>query len=83
MALSKHQFVTRIRAILQLLGLPQFDYAGHSFRIGAAMTVATVGVEDSMIQTLGRWQSAAFLQYICTPKEQLAALSTVLANSVP
>ena len=82
-ALSKHQFVTRIRAILQPLGLPQFDYAGHSFRIGAAMTAATVGVEDSMIQTLGRWQSAAFLQYIRTPKEQLAALSTVLANSVP
>ena len=45
--------------------------------------MAKVAVEDSMIQTLGRWQSTAFLQYIPTPKEQLAALSTVLANSVP
>ena len=60
-ALSKHQFVTCIRSILQLLGLPQFDYAGHSFRISAATTAATAGVEDSMIQTLGRWQSASLV----------------------
>ena len=82
-ALTKAQFVSRIRAILQLLGLPHCDYAGHSFRIGAATTAASMGVEDSMIQTLGRWHSAAFLQYIRTPKEQLAAMSAVLATSSP
>ena len=82
-ALTKAQFVSRIRAILQLLGLPHCDYAGHSFRIGAATTAASMGVEDSMIQTLGRWQSAVFLQYIRTPKEQLAAMSAVLATSSP
>lgn len=80
-ALLKAQFVDRIRSILQLLGLPQNDYAGHSFRIGAATSAAAAGVEDSTIQILGRWQSAAFLQYIRTPKEQLAALSVVLATS--
>ena len=35
------------------------------------------------IQTLGRWHSAAFLQYIRTPKEQLAAISAMLATSSP
>ena len=79
--LTKSQFVSRIRSILQLLGLQHYDYAGHSFRIGAATTAASVGVEDSMIQTLGRWHSAAFLQYIRTPKEQLASISAVLATS--
>ncbi len=34
---------------------------GHSFRIGAATTAVVVGIADSSIQTLGRWQSAAFL----------------------
>ena len=82
-AVTKSQFISRFRSILQLIGLPQFDYAGHSFRIGAATTAASLGIEDSMIQTLGRWHSAAFLQYIRTPKEQLAAISGVLATSVP
>ena len=77
-ALSKQKFVGQIREILNSLGLQQDQYAGHSFRIGAATTAAAAGVEDSTIQTLGRWHSAAFLQYIRTPKEHLAALSAVL-----
>jgi hypothetical protein len=80
-ALSKQKFVSQIREILNSLGLQQDQYAGHSFRIGAATTAAAAGVEDSTIQTLGRWHSAAFLQYIRTPKEHLAALSAVLART--
>ena len=79
-AITKPWFVTQIREILQKAGLPQQDYAGHSFRIGAATSAALAGVEDSTIQTLGRWHSTAFLQYIRMPKEQLAALSGVLAS---
>jgi len=82
-AVTKPWFIAQIRSILSQLGLPQHHYAGHSFRIGAATTAAAVGIEDSTIQTLGRWQSAAFLQYIRTPKERLAALSSVLAQTQP
>ena len=81
-AVSKAWFVGEMRGILQSLGLPQHQYAGHSFRIGAAITAALAGVEDSTIQTLGRWHSAAFLQYIRMPKERLAAVASTLAAQV-
>ena len=50
-----------------------------SFRIGAATTAAKAGLEDSTM--LGRWNSDAFLSYICTPREQLAHISPMLAIS--
>lgn len=78
---TKPWFVTQIRQILKSIGLPQHNFAGHSFRIGAATTAALVGMEDSMIQTLGRWHSSAFLLYLRTPKERLAALSASLGRS--
>ncbi len=79
----KCNFVDVIRHILRTLGLPQDQYAGHSFRIGAATSAAQAGIADSTIQTLGRWQSSAFLQYIRMPKESLAGVSRTLASQVP
>ena len=75
----KPWFVAQLREVLGRIGFPPMDFAGHSFRIGAATTASLVGLEDSMIQTLGRWRSAAFLQYVRTPKERLATLSASLA----
>ena len=78
--LLKQAFVTEIRSILSTLGFPADQYAGHSFRIGAATSAALAGVEDSTIQLLGRWQSAAFLRYIRTPQEELASVATAMAS---
>ena len=77
--LTKQEFVREIRTILATLGITDHEYAGHSFRIGAATSAAMAGVEDSTIQLLGRWQSSAFLRYIHTPQEKLAAISATLA----
>ena len=74
-------FIAEICRILVILGIPQDQYAGHSFRIGAATSAALTGIADSMSQLLSRWQSAAFLCYVKTPPAQLAWLSIVLAAS--
>ena len=80
-ALTKAKFVQHVRSALQRAGLPQDEFSGHSFRIGAATAAAKAGLEDSTIRTLGRWNSAAFLVYIRTPRESLAGMSAVLAVS--
>ena len=76
--LTKAWFVSEVRRNLASLGLCQAHYAGHSFRIGAA---TAAGIEDSTIQALGCWSSAAFLSYICLPREYLARTSRRFAAS--
>ncbi len=44
---TKPWFVQQVRKALQDLNLPAQLYVGHSFRIGAAMSAALSGVEDS------------------------------------
>lgn len=79
--LKRSQFVEAVRKALTAANLPADQFAGHSFRIGAATTAASVGIEDSLIQTLGRWKSTAYLLYIRLDPSKLAAVSSVLAAS--
>eukprot|EP00731_Ephydatia_muelleri_P018932 Em0011g972a len=65
--ITKSRFVARLRDALSKAGYAEAEFAGHSFRIGAATSAALAGIEDSMIQALGRWHSAAYLRYIRTP----------------
>ena len=67
-----------VRAVLAEAGLVDKDYAGHSFRIGVATTVASQGLQDSLIKTLGRWESSA---YQCTSKHRLKLYAEWPGNS--
>jgi len=78
--LTKPKFTQEIRQVLQECGLPHMNFAGHSFRIGAATTAAGCGIEDSLIRKLGRWNSDAFLRYIRLSQEELAQFSRTLAG---
>jgi len=78
--LSKPKFVKEVRAALTAAKLPAHNFAGHSFRRGAATTAAMVGIQDSTIQTLGRWKSSAYLLYIKTHPNKLAQISPVLSK---
>ena len=76
---TKQQFIVEIQKVMVTLGLPDHEYAGHSFQIGAATSAALAGVEGSTIQLLSHWQSASFLCNIRTPQETLAYISAILA----
>ena len=78
--LTKSYFVAKVRLVLQAVGLPQQHFAGHSFRIGAATAAAKAGIEDSVICSLGRWNSSAFLSYIRTPRENLTKYTCVIGS---
>ena len=80
-ALTKDHFITAVREVLQTTGIEANSYSGHSFRIGAATTAASMGVEDSMIKALGRWNSNAFQAYIRIPRDRLAAVTATLSHN--
>ena len=79
--LTKDRFITVVREVLQTTGIDATSYSGHSYRIGAATTAASIGVEDSMIKALGRWNSNAFQAYIRIPRDRLAAMTATLSRN--
>ena len=78
--LTRQKFVELVQAALQSAGIEQQRYCGHSFRIGAATTAASKGLEDCLVKTLGRWESVVYLQYVKIPHQQLAGYSKLLAS---
>ena len=78
--LTRASFATQLRSALSTAGYCPTSYAGHSFRIGAATTAAQAGLQDSLIQTLGRWQSSAYSLYIRTPRQTLYGVSNRLVG---
>jgi len=78
--LTQQRLVLAVWDALQEAGIDQSKYCGHSFHIGAATTAAAQGLEDSIIKTLGHWESMAYLRYVRIPREQLAGYSSLLAS---
>ena len=82
-ALTKGKFVQITRQALQDFGLTVEQSAGHSFQIGAATVATQAGLESGCIMMLRRWNSAAFLRYIWTPKMVLAAATACFSGCLP
>ena len=64
--LSRTKLIQCLSQALSSIGVDCSGYSGHSFRIGAAITAARMGVSDSLIKTLGHWRSSASMVYIRT-----------------
>ena len=75
--LTKKRFVKAVREALGRAGRNPKDYAGHSFRRGAATTASQRGVDEATIK-MGRWESSAYQLYIQMPRERLAAVSAIV-----
>ena len=78
--LTRARFVSALRSALAESGFDPSLYAGHSFRVGAATTAALRGLQDSLIKTLGRWNSSAYMVYIRTPQSTLASVAKSLVS---
>jgi len=78
--LTRKRLVTAVRSTLQKAGFDCTRYCRHSFRIGAATTGASRGMEDAVIKTPGRWRSLAYLEHVKIPREQLANYSNMFAS---
>ena len=76
--LSKEKLLFHLHETLRARGLDTVGLTGHSFRVGATTAAACAGLEDSVIQALGRWRSDAYFRYIRTPGCVLAAFSSHL-----
>lgn len=79
-ALSRFEFVRRLRMLLSDLGLDPTRFSGHSFRIGAASTAAMAGVPIPLIKRLGRWSSSAYRWYINVSSNAISNTFPVLAS---
>ena len=71
-------FLHHLRQILATSGFPAERYSGHSFRIGAATTAASRGLQDHTVQLLGRWSSQAYQTYIRTSLHDLRTAHNTL-----
>ena len=78
---TRESFVARVRLALSAAGYIAKNYAGHSFRIGAATMAAQCGIQDSKPLAGGR---AAYTHYIKTALEVLCKVSkAMLPNLEP
>lgn len=62
--LTKYQFDSVLQKCLNQLGLQNFRFSSHSFRIGAASEAARKGLSETAIMEMGRWKLKCFKLYV-------------------
>lgn len=80
--LTKASLTAETRLLLSLAGFNCTDYAGHSYRIGAATTAASINLPSWLIKVLGRWSSDCFERYVKVPNSVLSGVSAQLLKDI-
>lgn len=60
----RHQFSFLLDKCIVRAGFNRGKYTSHSFRIGRATDLASMGMPSCLIQKMGRWSSDAYKTYI-------------------
>lgn len=63
-AVSRFQFQAIFRKCLGAVDLEAKNYSSHSFRIDVATEAVRWGLEDKVVQRIGRWESSRFQLYV-------------------
>ena len=79
--LTKDLLISETRRLLDLAGFNSSNFAGHSYRIGAATTAASVKLPQWLIKTLGRWSSDCYERYIQVPQSTLSNVAAALVKA--
>ena len=66
-AATRTWLMKRVDGLLRRTGRDPRQFSSHSFRKGGAVSLQSIGVEDSLIRRLGRWKSDAFNLYVRDP----------------
>ena len=57
-------------------------YSTHSFRIGAASMLGSLGYSDADVKALGRWNSRSFERYIRLPRSRRNAVAKEFSSAL-
>ena len=70
--LTRFQFQSVLKKAVLFCDIEPSLYKSHSFRIGAATTLAMGGASSDLIKVYGRWKSAAYKSYIRLPVQVMS-----------
>ena len=62
--LTRSYFVETTKTLIEDIGLDPTQFAGHSYRTGAASTASEQGFSSYEIKMLGHWQSEIYNIYL-------------------
>lgn len=60
---SRQKVIDAMHRRIAALGIPAYDYLGHSFRKGAAQAAAAAGILEDECMIMGRWKGSAVKRY--------------------
>ena len=78
--LTRSGCLLHLRRLLHKAHYPSCAFNTHSFHIGAATTVAQVGVSAATIKRMSRWRSDAYRRYVRTRLPALQRASSRMAR---